>query len=274
MLKLITPPTVLPLHLDEVKQHLREDLSENDGLINIYLQQALEEAHNLTQRQMIAARYQYVINCFPACCIDLPIEPLIQVVSIDYTDANGAAQTLPANNYVITGDYSKISPAYNVTWPIARLEAGAVKITFDAGYVAPAVADITTDTVALTGWKTLQANDVLRFSNSGGILPSPLKPKKDYYVKSVSSPGVYTLSATAGGTQIDLTDAGAGLHYAGQIGLNSSYGEVPAGILSWLLLKTETLYSYRGGLVNTPGSVITKNPYMDCLLDPYRKMVI
>lgn len=273
MLKLITPATLSPLHLDEVKKHLKEDLGENDSLIEIYFNQALEEAFNITQRQLVTARYQYDINCFPACCIEIPVEPLIQIASIKYIDSNGVEQTLPSSDYLVSGDYTKISAAFNKSWPIARLEAGAVRIVFDVGYVAPVVADAAADTVALSGWRPLAVNDVLRFSNSGGVLPAPLTAKKDYYVQSVVS-GAYKLSLTPGGAAIDITDAGAGSHYAGQTGLNVGAGEVPSGILSWLLLKTETLYSYRGGLINTPGSAVTKNPFVDCLLDPYRKMVI
>lgn len=275
-LKLITPPIAKPLHLNTVKQHLRVDLNDDDSLMGIYFDEAIGGAYNMTQRQLVAARWRYDLDSFP-CRIDVPLGPLVQVVSINYTDANGVEQTVPATDYETDhsdGSWTHIVHAIDKPWPATKAMKNAVRIVLDAGYVAPLEADSAADTIKLTGWKQLVVNDVLRLTNSGGELPKPLKQATDYYVQTVVTPGVYKLAATAGGAAIDITDNGAGLNFAGQLSLNDGLGEIPGGILSWLLLTVETRYSYRGGLINTPGSIVTKNPFIDCILDPYKVAVV
>lgn len=271
-LKQVTPATAKPLHLSTVKQHLRVDLNEDDSLIDIYLDEAIGGAYNITQRQLVASRWRFDLDDFP-CAIDIPIGPLVRVVSIQYTDINGLVQTIPATDYETDhtdGSWTHIVHALNKPWPTPKDMKNAVRILLDVGYVAPIVADAVADTIKLAGWKDLIVGDVLRLSNSGGELPNPLNQNTDYYIQTVVSSGVYKLSATSGGAAIDITDNGAGLSFAGQLSLNDGLGTIPGGFLSWLLLTVETRYSYRGGLVNTPGSIVTKNPFIDCILDPYK----
>lgn len=56
---------------------------------------------------------------------------------------------------------------------------------------------------------TLAVNDPVIFSTSD-TLPSPLTPATTYYVNTVVSPNVFTVSATPGGTAITFTTAGIG----------------------------------------------------------------
>jgi uncharacterized phiE125 gp8 family phage protein len=268
--RIITPPVAYPLHLCDVKQHLREDLTENDGLIEVYLAQSIESAFAVTGRQLVAARFQKVFDCLP-CQLELDVAPLIQVVGVQYLDGNSQWQTVPATDYVVEASFKpRITHTLGIQWPTPQEQIGSVQVTFDAGYVAFAEFDSAANTMRLHNWKALQVGDVLRLRNSGGVLPQPLKPKANYYVQSVVAADTYTLSATAGGPAITLLDNGAGWHYAGQIGAAGTEGEIPGGILAYLLMETETLYSYRGGLINTPASTLNENPFRKHLLDPYR----
>jgi len=268
--RLITPPVAYPLHLNQVRQHLREDLTENDGLIEIYLAKAIEGAFSVTSRQMVAARYQAVFDSLP-CMLELDAAPLIQVVGVQYLDVDSQWQSVPPTDYVVEASFTpRITHKIGAAWPAPQGQIGSVRVTFDAGYVALMSADYLVGTVRLHGWKDLVVGDVLRLSNSGGALPKPLKPQTDYFVQSVVSPGVYKLALSDGGAPIALTDNGAGYSYAGQTGINDGGGEIPGGLLAWLLLEVETLYSFRGNLINTPASTINKNPFADNLLDPYR----
>jgi uncharacterized phiE125 gp8 family phage protein len=291
-LKILTPPVALPLHIADVRQHLRQDITDDDNLITtIYLPQAVASAQMETQRQLVAARYQYILDAFPGPslmgvpmgkafgiprhAIQMPVGPLIQVISIEYTAMDGSTQTMPTTDYTVdlTCDPPRITPVFGKIWPITLPQIGSVRVTFDAGYVAAFVANATSNTVAISGWKTLLVGDTVRLSNSGGALPAPLTIKTDYFIQSVVSPGVYTLAATFGGAVIDITNVGTGLNFVGQTGFNGSAGEIPGGLLAWLLMAVETRYSYRGQLINTPG-VITNNPYVDRLLDPYRMVIL
>ena len=100
------------------------------------------------------------------------------------------------------------------------------------------------------------SNSSSLFSNSGGALPTPLVAGTTYYVQEVASTGVYKLSATAGGALIDLTSAGTGTSYL---------GEVPTGIRSWMLLRIGTMYQNRD-----EGSEIKGRQFCDSLLDDFR----
>lgn len=57
----------------------------------------------------------------------------------------------------------------------------------------------------------LKVNDAVVFTTTGA-LPAPLAANTVYYVKTVATADTFTLSATAGGTVIDTTDAGSGTH--------------------------------------------------------------
>ena len=271
-LVMITPPMAQPLHLNAVKRHLRVDLPDDDDLIDIYLSEAVNGAFIETQRQLVAAKFQYVLDEFPECAIELPVAPLLEVSSIQYTALDGSTKTVSPSTYVINepGDRGLVVPLFGNVWPISQPQSGSVLVNFSAGYVSPFVADLNTDTIKVTNWPALVIGAVVRVSNSGGTLPKPLQPKTDYYIQSVVSPGVCKLAATPGGAAIDLTDNGAGLNFMAALGINENQGEIPGAILSWLLLTVETRYSYRGGLINTPGGMVTKNPFIDRILDPYR----
>ncbi|MEY3760072.1 MAG: hypothetical protein RIR39_1563 [Pseudomonadota bacterium] len=286
-LKLLTPPTALPLHIADVRQHLKQDITDDDNLILLYLGAATEFVQMRTQRQLVAARYQLILDGFPGpslnsvpignafsmpdFAIQIPRTPLIQIVSITYTAMDGSTQTMPTSDYTVdqSCEPPRITPVFGKIWPIPLPQIGSVKITFDAGYSAPITANNTANTVTVSSWKALVAGDNVRLSNSGGALPAPLLPKTDYFIQSIVSAGVYTLAAAAGGSVIDLTDTGSGLNFIGQPGLNNSPGELPDGIKSWMLLRCDSLYSYRGETANLRGT-FTNLPYVDRLLDPYQ----
>lgn len=289
-LNLITPPTAYPLSIDEVRQHLKQDIVDDDNLIAIFLGSAVEFAQAATNRQLVAARYVLALDEFPiqnyagsrsafeaqSIGIRIPLAPLIQIVSIQYTDMAGATQTLPSTDYVVNHGqlWPEITPALNKTWPYALSLPGSVKVTFDAGYVAPFTADPAANTINIDGFKPLIVGDSVRMSNSGGILPTPLKEKTDYFIQSVVSAGVYTLAASSGGSVIDITDQGiGGINFIGQTGIAGGTGEIPSGIKSWLLLRCSSLDSYRGEVANTRGNIASL-PWVDAMLQPYQVVLM
>ena len=77
--------------------------------------------------------------------------------------------------------------------------------------VATCTADAGTDEITCTG-HGLSANDLVHFTNSGGALPTGLSANTVYYVKTVVSANVITVSATRGGAVLDITGAGTGTH--------------------------------------------------------------
>jgi len=284
-LALISPPSCEPLHINDVRQHVKQDITDDDNLIALYLGSARAYAEEICRKQFVAARYVYKFDGFPSQypppfvgggevgmpgnAILLPKAPLIEVESIQYIDTGGNTQTMPATDYVVDAisEPARITPVFGKIWPINIPQIGSVWVNFKAGYVCQAAFDTTADAVTIKNWRALAVGDVIRLSNSGGALPAPLAERTDYYVQTVVSPGVYKLSASNGGSTIDITTAGTGLNFASQPGINFSAGELPATIKAWMLLRCDTHYSHRGETINTRGGEITPLPYVDRLLD-------
>ena len=283
-LRIITPPGCFPLDVAQVLMHCRQDVTDENSLVELYLDSATEMVQTLTQRQILAAEYEYALDSFPGPslmgvpygrafslpkhAILLPRTPLVKLLAIEYTAMDGQAYTMGPDDYVLDASCEppRITPPFGRIWPINMPQIGSVRVRFIAGYMTQMTADTATNSVALDLWGPLAVGDVLRFSNSGGALPAPLKHKTSYPVAGVLSAGVVTL-ADSSGNAITLTDAGTGTQYAGQLGLNGSKGEIPGSILSWMLIRSDTLYSWRGEVASTRG-IITKLDFVDRLLDP------
>lgn len=207
--------------------------------------------------------------------IFLPVPPLLAVQSITYIDATspvGIQQTLDPSQYlvmpppgVVNGEAPPpacITPAFGTVWPQTQQQKGAVQIVFSAGYAAPFTASLTAPTsIAPVGWPTLAPGAVIRLSNAGGALPTPLLPMTDYYVKTVISPGVYSLSLTPTGSVITLTDVGSGTNFV---------GVVPEGIKAWMKLRLGALNENREEATVLTRATLEVMPFADRLLDPFR----
>jgi uncharacterized phiE125 gp8 family phage protein len=290
-LQLLRDATAEPISLAEAKRHVRETTNAQDQVLTILSAAARQYAQTKTQCQIVAARWKYVLDSFPGPtlmgvpfghayglppqAILIPIGPVLQIVSIQYTDMSGVVQTLVAGtDYVVdlSADPVRITPPFGRIWPIPLPQIGAVSVTFDAGYATPLVADPVADTISIPGWKTLAVNDTVRLSNrdhaadNDGSMPAGLSAYTDYYVQAVVSADKYKLSATAGGAAIDITDAGKGDVFVGVI---------PDGLKGWMLLSVGTMYENREAVMVDTRIGVAELPleWIDGLLDPYRRML-
>lgn len=285
-LQLITAPTAEPVALAEAKNYRRIDDTADDSLVTALISAAREAAETITQNQLVAARYQLILDAFPGPslmgvpygkpfglpphAILIPKTPVIQVVSITYLDYTGVSQTMPSTDYVVdlSTEPARITPVFGKIWPIPLPQIGSVQVTFDAGYVAPITVNTGNNSVAPVGWKTLAVNDAVRFSNTGGALPTPLKVLTDYYVQSVVSPGVYTLSATSGGAALTL-GADSGQSFLGQVA-GRNPGQVPQTIKAWMELRIGSTYENREEVAVIPRGSVQDLPFVDRLLDAFK----
>jgi len=295
-------PTLDPLHLTEAKTHLRVSFSDDDQLISRLIPAAARAAETILRRALVMGQYKLVLDRFPTPSMEyaasnwygpswgsgpgpltvqmprgktgfeivLPVSSLQSVDSIKYLDNDGIQQTLAPSAYKVdnVSEPPRITPAWGTSWPTARNDFNSVELTFTAGYTASLVADATANTLTARSFgKVWSAGDVVRLSNSGGAPPAPLKIKTDYFVVNPAG-ATFQVSATSGGSAIDLTDAGTGNNFVGPMPI----GEIPEGILQWMLLHMDTLYENRPGLVIDKGATMVVMPtaYVDGLLDPYR----
>src|SRR5262245_425152 len=138
-LRRIVAPTVEPLTLAEVKEHLRVDHNASDSIIEAYIAAAtsyVDGEFGVLGRALVTQTWELVIDHFPVHEIKIPLPPLQSVTSIKYDDPDGFEQTLATDQYYVD-DASE--PAWVVPvvggWPTAVLQAvNSVRIRYVAGY--------------------------------------------------------------------------------------------------------------------------------------------
>jgi len=144
-LNLVTPPAeaVEPVTLTEAKAHLRidADITTYDQLVTDLIVAARDRAELETNRQLLTAGYQLVMDAFPCGPIELPRPPLQSVTAVTYVDAGGLTQTWSSSLYqqlAPRGPFAGrglLMPVYGEIYPVTRPETlAAVTVAFTAGY--------------------------------------------------------------------------------------------------------------------------------------------
>lgn len=152
-LKLITPATDTPISLQEAKDHLRVNHTDDDALIALLIKSVtdyVEGPYGFLARALINQTWELTIDSFPTNEVKIPLPPLIEVVSIDYDDAGGMAQTLSNGLYYVdtVSEPGWVLPIAG-GWPSTFDGINAVRIRYRAGYVdnsvSPAVGEVPFD---------------------------------------------------------------------------------------------------------------------------------
>lgn len=139
-LTLVTKPTTEALSVDEAKQHLRVDTSDDDGLIAGYILAARHWVESQVG-PLMTQTWDYTVDYgWPTLAgeyaIPLPLRPVQSVTSVSYKDSDGATQTLSAGLYttVLNVPLPRIERAYGASWPTVRDVPAAITVRFVAGY--------------------------------------------------------------------------------------------------------------------------------------------
>lgn len=142
-LRLTTPPTDMPVSVDEAVLSLRIDSSIYDlALVQPMILAATQLCEAFTRRQFLTATYTLTLDAFPDV-IRLPRPPLQSVTSVAYLDGSGVSQTLVQNtDYLVdtNSEPGRITRPYNAIWPVTYPQANAVTVTYVAGW--PKVGDV------------------------------------------------------------------------------------------------------------------------------------
>lgn len=138
-LTVITPPTLEPFDLADMKVHLRvdSDITDEDDLIESLTAAAREWVESYTGRTLFDTTLEAAFEGYPGRQILLPKPPVIEIVSFKYTDASGVDTTLGVDQYTLDQVYSlqpRLVPAYNVVWPSTRWQPSSLRIRYRAGY--------------------------------------------------------------------------------------------------------------------------------------------
>lgn len=169
----IVAPTVLPVSVSEVKEHLRVTHSDEDAVIGRYLRAEVERAEEYTGLGLLQQTWQQTFPAFTNPML-LYRRPLLAVgsplaaVQVTFLDGTGALMTLANSVYTVTGlgsalAYGAVRLGYGQSWPAVYGVQEAVIITYTVGF------GTTADAVPETIREAIRVMVTDRFENRGSL---------------------------------------------------------------------------------------------------------
>ncbi len=141
-LTLITPPTVEPIAIGDVRDALRLVDTDEAPLLERYITSARQQVENDTQRKLVTQTWDVSIDYWPCGDVPLclPIAPIQSVTSITAYDQDGASSVVSTDVYGVdvASNPPRIYLKSGQSWPSdARCYvAGVIRVV--AGYGASA----------------------------------------------------------------------------------------------------------------------------------------
>lgn len=151
--KLITPPSVEPVSLEEVKAHARIDGSTEDSLLTALIVAARQWVESYTKRALIQQSWQLwfdeadLFSCFGRCeppCVpaylEIPRPPLIDVTQVLYYDEEGVSTVWDARYYYLDNARApgRLVLCNDALWPAPVRRLNGLAVDYNAGYGAQA----------------------------------------------------------------------------------------------------------------------------------------
>lgn len=142
----ITPATLKPLTVQEVKDFLRVDSDAEDTLLGVLIDAATEVAQHYLGRFLLTTVIEEFYDFFPVYktgvdpfqgdrnIIYLSRGPVQSVASVKYIDGNGDEQTVTATDYRtdLVSEPARIMPDYG--WYGTKDTVNAVIVRYTSGY--------------------------------------------------------------------------------------------------------------------------------------------
>lgn len=143
-LQRIIEPTLEPLTLAEVKEHLRVDHDDEDNVIAIYIRAArefLEGPLGFLGRALVTQSWRLTLDSFPTTITDaairIPLPPLQSITQIAYDDSAGVEQIIDAADYYVDNQSEPgwVVPSGSLAWPTPIDAINSVRVDFVCGYL-------------------------------------------------------------------------------------------------------------------------------------------
>lgn len=130
----------------KAQQRITDD--SEDALLAGMLRAAVRQVETVTGKKLRSRVCRQQADGFPASAlahtnpaaiaggIRLYCGPVSEILSVEYDDGDGVAQTLTDFRLVEGSDASpaRLLPAYGSSWPVTACGAGAVRVSYVAGY--------------------------------------------------------------------------------------------------------------------------------------------
>lgn len=135
-LRLVTPPTVEPVSIADIKADFRVDAADDDARLDRHISEAREWVEKRIQTKLLTQTWELILDEFPCDEITLPFGPVQSITSIKYDDSEGDEQTFDPTRYRVD-IYSNAPRIFAVdAWPTTAAYANALRVRFVAGFVS------------------------------------------------------------------------------------------------------------------------------------------
>lgn len=137
MITVITAPAAKPVTVAEAKEWCRVDSSDDsqNGTIAMIIAAMTNHAEHLTGRAFVERTLELSLDHFPRCFY-LPQAPLLEVVSVKYTNTDETEATVTASDYEVdtVSEPGRVRPLSSTAWPSIGTRFNPVRIRYKAGY--------------------------------------------------------------------------------------------------------------------------------------------
>jgi uncharacterized phiE125 gp8 family phage protein len=139
---LVTAPTLEPVSVPEVKDHLRVDHNYEDELIANLVASCREQVEQITNRAIMTQTWDYHLDRFPdKDYIALPFGNLQSVTHVKHKDSSGVETTMTVSTeYLVETNgerHGRIVLPYGVTWPSGPFyPSNPITIRFVCGWTS------------------------------------------------------------------------------------------------------------------------------------------
>lgn len=134
-LSVVTAPTLEPVTVADVKINAGITHDDDDVWLSRRIVSARQLAEVFLKRTFVETSWRLTLDALPSQFY-LPRPTLRSVTTFKYLDTDGTQQTLDSSNYTVDiyTEPGRITPAYNVTWPLYRQHTNCIEIIYKAGY--------------------------------------------------------------------------------------------------------------------------------------------
>lgn len=146
-MKLITPPTVEPVTVSEVKIYAHIDHSVDDALIAQWIKTARILAENYQRRAYYEQVWELSFDDFPSLPLLIPRPPLVSIDFVQYYETDNTMTGMALSEFIIDTNHEpgRIAHAYGCLWPSVILrEIDALRIRYTCGFAAQTTNTTTT----------------------------------------------------------------------------------------------------------------------------------